>query len=898
MDSQLMILIILVVGLSQQETYSYKLPSNSKLENGENLLGAISNRIELKTKCTSCKIQNKCKAQDNCLPCEEICDKYQQSSFKKPVESVGMAQRSSENASTNENEDRYYTVGAFKEGPIQRLLQKLLNLSNKSQTDHMIIMVKPKSKNPRPASHPVVIDTAHVFTTNDGNDKRLELELHKVKNVNKPTEELVEKLDEKFENIVEDKKKANMDPHLMPEEIDEIIEEALGEENKPQMASRLKETNSTERSSKTEDELIQSVSTPISEPSTIFDKNVNELVTETILSATTLSQQANQKLQDVNHETNSNKTRMVSGDNLSRQSEVDSSPSQREFLKQEEMIENEKLEDSPITKTDDKVMMAEKKFDENTNLQENNQLGVKMTEEEVPNNEEMISKKITTSSKRVLDDDENEENQSLLPKNIDGPVKLVPSLNREAEGEAIESAANKAINDATLSVQENNEKIKDLVQQIFPESLTDLPKENVDETSSPVDEIKLTNNQKFRTSLTPEEQMKLNQEKNEPTVAMSPQPKDIYSKHPRIDTIHKNGRYQTIKRLPENAPFESKHRDAESVENQPSFIETTKDDGKVPFVDKNLLNMDSLAKNIKKSSQPDLIQEEDDEHVACSKESEENYKYLNVEPPYSNKYDDDLYRAAGLNPPKLPEFLTHHKKLPLHLPNFPLKNHDKLPRIHHSDLPVYRSNDDDNSSEENNDSKEIVEAKRHQGRNSFHQFRNLGKLIPRDHVINRRDIPQQVKHKNMFFVGDGIKLPLTLKEFHDGSLHLSIDVKALCNCKHCNGRKHHNITDIVGDELKGVEEEEIADIPIKVYEENKLPANAIPVDLDVTTSIPSGFGEEMNVEGNGNNRLRRSPWDNRIEKIDEAQITPEKYHFLKDIFSFMKNLVSDDIHME
>lgn len=78
---------------------------------------------------------------------------------------------------------------------------------------------------------------------------------------------------------------------------------------------------------------------------------------------------------------------------------------------------------------------------------------------------------------------------------------------------------------------------------------------------------------------------------------------------------------------------------------------------------------------------------------------------------------------------------------------------------------------------------------------------HLGRFIPRGKErslsLHSRDVSEQEKHKNIYFIGDGIKLPLNMKEHRDGSLHLSVDVKSLCNCKHCTSRKLENGTVII-----------------------------------------------------------------------------------------------------
>lgn len=87
---------------------------------------------------------------------------------------------------------------------------------------------------------------------------------------------------------------------------------------------------------------------------------------------------------------------------------------------------------------------------------------------------------------------------------------------------------------------------------------------------------------------------------------------------------------------------------------------------------------------------------------------------------------------------------------------------------------------------------------------------HMGKFIPRiadrPLSLHSRDVSDQEKRKNVYFIGDGIKLPLNMKEHDDGSLHLSVDVKSLCNCKHCRGKQLENGT-IILEALPLTEEE-------------------------------------------------------------------------------------------
>lgn len=127
----------------------------------------------------------------------------------------------------SEKEDRFYTIGSFQPGPMQSLLAKLLNISKKDKLQNLVVLAKSQSKYANTEDiHPVIIDTAHVFTKNTGPTEKLDVELHDV-GYEKLNLDLTENLNKELDMAIEAKKKLVGDSHLTSDEIDKLIDHAV-----------------------------------------------------------------------------------------------------------------------------------------------------------------------------------------------------------------------------------------------------------------------------------------------------------------------------------------------------------------------------------------------------------------------------------------------------------------------------------------------------------------------------------------------------------------------------------------------------------------------------------------------------------------------------------------------
>ncbi|XP_065163372.1 LOW QUALITY PROTEIN: uncharacterized protein [Atheta coriaria] len=134
----------------------------------------------------------------------------------------------------SETQERYYTVGSFGAGPKQQILAKLLNIQQDVPLERLVVLAKNKSKaKASPVPHPVVIDTAHVFTRNDGKPAELNLELHSVKgDESEDINNLTSQLNKELDAAIDTKKTMLGDSHLTPQEIDKIIEHVVDQMKK------------------------------------------------------------------------------------------------------------------------------------------------------------------------------------------------------------------------------------------------------------------------------------------------------------------------------------------------------------------------------------------------------------------------------------------------------------------------------------------------------------------------------------------------------------------------------------------------------------------------------------------------------------------------------------------
>lgn len=139
-----------------------------------------------------------------------------------PAEKSTQSAGDDDAAGLSESEDRLYTLGAYSDGPLRRLLAKILRVQS-PRMDSIVLMGKMRSKHSKPeVVKPFVIDTAHVFTTSGNPDKELNLELHPVDG-NGLDVELTEEVNRELDLAIERKKAISGKSQLTSEEVDRII---------------------------------------------------------------------------------------------------------------------------------------------------------------------------------------------------------------------------------------------------------------------------------------------------------------------------------------------------------------------------------------------------------------------------------------------------------------------------------------------------------------------------------------------------------------------------------------------------------------------------------------------------------------------------------------------------
>ncbi|XP_017771361.1 PREDICTED: uncharacterized protein LOC108558842 [Nicrophorus vespilloides] len=127
----------------------------------------------------------------------------------------------------------------------------------------------------------------------------------------------------------------------------------------------------------------------------------------------------------------------------------------------------------------------------------------------------------------------------------------------------------------------------------------------------------------------------------------------------------------------------------------------------------------------------------------------------------------------------------------------------------------------------------IVGAQHMQNNPNFrHDLGHFGKIVPaelHDLNIHSRDVSEQMKGHKMYFVGDGIKLPLHMNKHDDGTLHLSVDMHKLCKCNqtNCKNEPHFLDTKITTDQ----------DVPNALDDDDVNLGMAAPTSKELASSL-------------------------------------------------------------
>lgn len=193
----------------------------------------------MKKRCEVCKESPLCKTLGKCDTCKKICETEPVKETKREndeADLMSLQSRSNADSGLNENENRYFTVGAFGTGPTQKLLARLLHIKEMNNIRRLIVLAETKAKNPvDETAHPLVIDTAHVFTRNNGQHNLVDVEVHDVNNNEHDMNEvlLTQQVNKELDMAMEVKKQERGDSHLTPEEVDKIIDHAVAQVRLP-----------------------------------------------------------------------------------------------------------------------------------------------------------------------------------------------------------------------------------------------------------------------------------------------------------------------------------------------------------------------------------------------------------------------------------------------------------------------------------------------------------------------------------------------------------------------------------------------------------------------------------------------------------------------------------------
>lgn len=179
---------------------------------------------------------------------------------------------------------------------------------------------------------------------------------------------------------------------------------------------------------------------------------------------------------------------------------------------------------------------------------------------------------------------------------------------------------------------------------------------------------------------------------------------------------------------------------------------------------------------------------------------------------------------------------------------------------------------------------------------NINEFQHLGKIIPAtgSRFIEHKDNEQDRKHK-MFFVGEGVKFPVNMKHQHDGSVHLSFDVDKLCNCKDCQNDK--NIAALKSRFSNAAQLESSPSNPIAVAKRSPVIPH-LPRRIQRESSsaelIPVFNDIHENNERSGEDNDLKYRFDNKESSENKRDHIQRRISLVKDMLSWMKNLVVDE----
>lgn len=181
----------------------------------------------LKKKCQTCKESILCKV-DNCSYCQTACIGVND---EEPLVKMEHRMLGDDTIALSSNDNRYFTIGAFENGPARKLILRLLNVKNADRVSRLIVLAEMKSKTVEKEAgdvpkKPLIIDTARVLSKS--NNTKMEIQLHGVNDtISNDQMRIVTGVNVELDKAMELKKKNGEAHHLTPMEIEEAINKAL-----------------------------------------------------------------------------------------------------------------------------------------------------------------------------------------------------------------------------------------------------------------------------------------------------------------------------------------------------------------------------------------------------------------------------------------------------------------------------------------------------------------------------------------------------------------------------------------------------------------------------------------------------------------------------------------------
>lgn len=122
-----------------------------------------------------------------------------------------------------------FSLGAFSDGPIYQTLLKILNLPANNSFKNLVILGSKSSNSSEPISErPVIVDTAHIFSSDLKKISSSNVEVHPI-NISDINIDFAIKINEELdEYMIKKKSKFSSDP-ITTEEIDEIVNSLISE---------------------------------------------------------------------------------------------------------------------------------------------------------------------------------------------------------------------------------------------------------------------------------------------------------------------------------------------------------------------------------------------------------------------------------------------------------------------------------------------------------------------------------------------------------------------------------------------------------------------------------------------------------------------------------------------